>query len=1022
MTNRLLYAWCIFLACLCSVSGSFAQQAQDQLVHLHKAEQLSPGGLFDTVFDRAGHKYTLAQIAIDKPGSTPGTKVVTSCAPGYFSLYLEAGCGMDDNTNPAHNARLAVLCQVLTDIADFIPSPCTASGQKINIWVRAAPSGSAFLAEATPFFSLPYSAGASGIADNMIWTTLNSGKDAWTNTINPLFSSGSYGSFYHGSVAFQFDGSINWHTDLATPPPAGYYDLYTAALHELLHALGFYSLINYNGSSVLGTGFNYYSRYDQHLQTAGGTPLLTNSGSCSLYGYRFNAALTPSVVLSPGSTIYSCPAGYQTGGISNHTACADAVRYVSGTMSAPVYTPSCFEKGSSLSHFEDECTVPTGFPLAPPASNDHYYAMSNQSLAGPYDPAANPGAMKRYPTGEERQVLCNIGYAVNSTYGNAANLNLKTYTGGVCTGLQVAGINDGIAAGAYSYVSTGGSPITISEGSLLKNDYKAVRATCMEVVHGKGTVTTGSSSFTYTPGVGEYGVVLLRYTPQSTTGSFGNITYIYLFVSSANCTPTACNLLPNGSFEDVDAGACGDMNATPGMVHCWDVYCASTDLFATDCSIGSGYSIPVTATATPTHVHPLSDPANKHFIDLQASNANAGPDWAEGMQAGLSTSLTDGQEYVISCWAKTAHIPGDAFFPFIENHLEFAVSSSFGPLAYLGDRIPSLPPGLNLVWDLVLPTAYGDDWHYFEQKFTYHGTDGNRLAVFNAPYLNNQIAPYAVVNYVDDINIQTPGAACTFLPPSVCNGTVAFINLADAVSIPGGTFSWPTTPVISGIPAIAHSDTLDVAAATIASATIGGNGLVPVAYTYINALGCSHTVHANIYLLSSPPPAITGITTIPAGTTTLLENPAHGGRWSSSNTAIAIINPTTGVVTGINTGTATIAYTVGADCTANTMVTITTGTETIQQTRESTFFFITPNPSRGTFTVRGTLPGVATEQSVSIELVDMPGKVLISDIAIATNGTVNKTITADSNLPNGLYLIRIKNDYINQVIRFALSR
>ena len=160
---------------------------------------------------------------------------------------------MDDPSNPADVARLAVMCQVLTDISNFIvPAPTLiSSGQKVNIWVQHA-AGSGFLGEATPFFNIPYSTTLSGIADNMIWITINSGTDAWTNVTTPLYPSGAYSSFYHGAVAFQFDGTVAWHTDMTTAPLPGEYDLYTVALHEMMHALGFHTLLNYDATSMFG--------------------------------------------------------------------------------------------------------------------------------------------------------------------------------------------------------------------------------------------------------------------------------------------------------------------------------------------------------------------------------------------------------------------------------------------------------------------------------------------------------------------------------------------------------------------------------------------------------------------------------------------------------------------------------------------------------------------------------------------------------------------------------------------------
>jgi uncharacterized protein YjdB len=61
--------------------------------------------------------------------------------------------------------------------------------------------------------------------------------------------------------------------------------------------------------------------------------------------------------------------------------------------------------------------------------------------------------------------------------------------------------------------------------------------------------------------------------------------------------------------------------------------------------------------------------------------------------------------------------------------------------------------------------------------------------------------------------------------------------------------------------------------------------------------------------------AITGATNVCIGSATTFESATTGGVWSSSNTAVASVS-TSGVVTGVSAGQATITYTVtsGAGC------------------------------------------------------------------------------------------------------------
>ncbi len=61
------------------------------------------------------------------------------------------------------------------------------------------------------------------------------------------------------------------------------------------------------------------------------------------------------------------------------------------------------------------------------------------------------------------------------------------------------------------------------------------------------------------------------------------------------------------------------------------------------------------------------------------------------------------------------------------------------------------------------------------------------------------------------------------------------------------------------------------------------------------------------------PGPITGTTSICTGATTTLSDATPGGSWTSSNPAVANIDPFSGLLTGVSGGLATITYTVGPD-------------------------------------------------------------------------------------------------------------
>ena len=112
------------------------------------------------------------------------------------------------------------------------------------------------------------------------------------------------------------------------------------------------------------------------------------------------------------------------------------------------------------------------------------------------------------------------------------------------------------------------------------------------------------------------------------------------------------------------------------------------------------------------------------------------------------------------------------------------------------------------------------------------------------------------------------------------------------------------------------------------------NGIIPgtATITYTLPTGCITTTTITV---TTAPSTISGGTNVCIGTSTTLSNAVAGGTWTSANTAIAMAGLTSGIVTGVTPGTASITYSLGTSCTVNTIVTVgaspapITGTTTI---------------------------------------------------------------------------------------------
>ena len=131
-------------------------------------------------------------------------------------------------------------------------------------------------------------------------------------------------------------------------------------------------------------------------------------------------------------------------------------------------------------------------------------------------------------------------------------------------------------------------------------------------------------------------------------------------------------------------------------------------------------------------------------------------------------------------------------------------------------------------------------------------------------------------------------------PGRVCVGQS--ITLTEP--IPGGTW-------VSSIPTAA------TAGATTGIITGMASGFIPT-ITYTLGPSCKAMTTVTVSALS----AISGPTSVCQGRTITLHDATTGGTWVSNNTSLATVVSTTGVVSGILSGTATISYVLPTGCVA----------------------------------------------------------------------------------------------------------
>lgn len=366
------------------------------------------------------------------PGNSPGVyncRANTSIT-GYFKAYFEdvalgTGVGYDDPT--FGGGRRAEACQVLQDISELIMLDQTSVTPDI-LFMANSPVPPGALAAATAFFGYYQTNPDNGSLHKHIISQQDP-------TPNP--------GYFDALILTGFNG-ISWDVDSTLNPLT--YDFYTVLYHEVMHALGFRSLLpatisQTNVSHQHGT-FDYYSHEDSSL---------LNSFIDQVDGLLQVPVGAPSPWFITNEVVYQ--------GIKNILgANPDDV--------VPVYSPSSWEQGSSLSHFDMARSPGDIFVMHPSIGTNTTRSIHE----------------------DEKDVLCHMGYRVSGLAGceeatpfamdDVANLDLvaicinplnndTSFTGGSLSisSLDQVNIQPGDSIVYYSGVNCSGQVLTSAFGS-----------------------------------------------------------------------------------------------------------------------------------------------------------------------------------------------------------------------------------------------------------------------------------------------------------------------------------------------------------------------------------------------------------------------------------------------------------------------------------------------------------------------------------------------------------------------------
>ena len=87
----------------------------------------------------------------------------------------------------------------------------------------------------------------------------------------------------------------------------------------------------------------------------------------------------------------------------------------------------------------------------------------------------------------------------------------------------------------------------------------------------------------------------------------------------------------------------------------------------------------------------------------------------------------------------------------------------------------------------------------------------------------------------------------------------------------------------------------------------------------------------------------------------------------------------------------------------------------------ASFVNVIPNPTNGTFTIKGNL-GVTVDEDVRLIITDMLGQVVYSNSVTAKKGVIEQSVTLSGSLANGMYLLDVKSEHVAATFHFVLEQ
>ena len=641
--------------------------------------------------DRFGNYY---------PAEKLGPSSICGCenGSGIFELTFQDVCldrnyGFDDLTEGL--ARQEVVCRMFRDLSALLNPGNAIPNDLVNVEIRASNGEGVALMEdyqigvASPIYY------GGGFEDGIIAGLVEKAIQSKTDPNLGLAPFGFTSDSFHGYVRFNFEDFEFYlnNTDWVSNPP-GNKDLYSVALHEALHLLGFASLIDaqdasrYSKLAEFGS-LRCYSKYDTYLRTLNGANITSNGTNRYLKYPLTGNPYGIEVATTPSFFEVLCAADVEIHGPScNNQA---------------LYRPNPWSD-QGISHFNCDASGEGG------CATHNGYVMN---------PCAADGEAQRHPHQQEVDMLCDLGYELSYEYGTEvyigpANLLPFKWDYSTCSpGCNAVGVNDLLL---FEDVESGGildiETIAFIGNDINTVDYISNSFEILNVNYDVGTVVDNGDGFTFHASDVYAGTVIIRYLPQCSDGSPGQWAFIILRVTAPaiECSDdNSCELVCYGDFE----------NLPPGAFSAFQDFRILLNGMTTDL-ITASTSIPVppgTSVCDTEHLGGAVVPTphsevvpNSAFAGFETQTANY-----EGLQLKLREPLGATLFYELSFYVYSG----------CSNTLNFHFSTE--PPCPIGDFVPIAPVLFSSASDVACDGYLYEAGYFTEQLFPDTDTDNDNI-------------------------------------------------------------------------------------------------------------------------------------------------------------------------------------------------------------------------------------------------------------------------------------------------------